>query len=62
MASMKSEKLERASPARSGTPGAERRETSSRPRTDPRRAGDARRGDLRDLLGDYSEQTGSFFG
>ena len=63
MASTKTEKVERTSPTRPGAARAERREAASLPGTRPRRkTGEARRGELRDLLGDYAEQTGSFFG
>ena len=62
MASTKTEKVERTSPTRPGAARAERREAASLPGSNPRKAGEARRGELRDLLGDYAEQTGSFFG
>ena len=60
MASMKTEKVERASTPRPES--GERREAASLPGPNPRKAGEDRRAELRDLLGDYSEQTGSFFG
>lgn len=62
MASTKSEKVERASPAPAELTPTDRTEPASMARSAELPARRTERGELRDLLGDYTEQTGAHFG
>ena len=62
MASTKTEKMDGPRRVATGRAAKGRRERASMPGTAGRPTGKDERRKLGDLLGDYSEQTGSFFG